>query len=339
MDTRTIGKLEVSAVGMGCMAFSHGYGKVPERPYAIEAIRAAVDAGCTFFDTAEAYGQQQFWLGHNEELVGEALAPVRDQVKIATKFGPREPDVQAVLDGEDLYALMRSRLDASRSRLGTDFVDLYYLHRWDERIAIERVAEVMGRFIDEGLIGGWGMSQVDTPVVKAAHEVTPVTAVQNLYNILERDCEETLLPYMVEQGIGLVPFSPVASGLLSGKIDTSTEFEKVDDVRNWVPQLSRENIAGNQPIIDVLRAWAADKGATPAQICLAWMLHKWPNVVPIPGSKNKGRILENLGAADVTFTADEFATLQAQLDALPVFGHRGHVEYQGRGFLNGPKNR
>ena len=333
METRKIGKLEVSVIGMGCMAFSHGYGKAPEREYSIGAIRAAVDAGCTFFDTAEGYGQQQFWLGHNEELVGEALAPVRDQVKIATKFHP----AQDVID--DVSVGIRAHLEASLRRLGTDRVDLYYLHRFDERLSIEEVATTMGDLIDEGLIGGWGMSQVDTDIVARAHEVTPLAAVQNLYNILERDCEKTLLPYLVEQGIGLVPFSPVASGLLSGKIRPNTEFEKVDDVRNWVPQMSRKNIEANLPIIAVLERWAAEKEATPAQISLAWMVRRWPSVVPIPGSKNKERILENLGAADVALSAEEAAALTAELDELPVFGHRGHVEYQGRGFLNGPKNR
>lgn len=335
MNKRMIGSLEVSAVGMGCMGFSHGYGKVPEEGYAIEAIRGAFEAGCTLFDTAEAYGQQQFWLGHNEELVGRAIAPFRDEVVLATKFHPTD----GVVEDEDPYDAIRAHLGASLRRLGTDRVDLYYLHRHDERSDIRRIAAAMGRLIDEGRIGGWGLSQVDTELVRAAHEVTPVTAVQNLYNVLERDVETGLLPYLVEEGIGLVPFSPIASGALGGKITPQTEFEKVDDVRNLVPQLSRENIAANQPIVDELARWAEAKGATPAQISLAWMLHKWPNVVPIPGSRNKGRVLENLAAADVSFTEDEFAELEAALDALPVHGHRGHVEFQGKSFLTRDANR
>ena len=335
MKTRMIGKLEVSAVGMGCMAFSHGYGQIPEEDYSIAAIRAAVDAGCTFFDTAEAYGQQLYWLGHNEELVGKALASARENVSIATKFHLTDEDVVA----PDLYAAVRAHLDGSLKRLGTDHVELYYLHRYDERVAIEDMAAIMGRLIAEGLIGGWGLSQVELALVERAHSVTPLTAVQNLYNVLERDVEDELLPYLVEQNIGLVPFSPVASGLLSGKIKPTTEFEKVDDVRNLVPQLSRENIAGNQPIVDELTKWAEAKGATPAQMCLAWMLAKWPNVVPIPGSKNQGRILENLGAADVELSAEELAELDAALCSHEVFGHRGYVEHAGHSFLNSKSNR
>jgi len=335
MKTRMIGKLEVSAVGMGCMAFSHGYGQIPEEDYSIAAIRAAADAGCTFFDTAEAYGQQLYWLGHNEEIVGKALSPLRDEVAIATKFHLTDEDVVA----PDLYTAVRAHLDASLERLGTDHVELYYLHRYDERVAIEDMAEVMGRLIAEGLIGGWGLSQVELALVERAHYVTPLTAVQNLYNVLERDVEDELLPYLVEQNIGLVPFSPVASGLLSGKIKPTTEFEKVDDVRNLVPQLSRENIAGNQPIVDELTKWAEVKGATPAQMCLAWMLAKWPNVVPIPGSKNKGRILENLGAADVELSAAELSELDVALCSHEVFGHRGFVEHAGNSFLKRESNR
>jgi aryl-alcohol dehydrogenase-like predicted oxidoreductase len=335
MKTRMIGKLEVSAVGMGCMAFSHGYGQIPEEDYSIAAISAAVDAGCTFFDTAEAYGQQLYWPGHNEQIVGKALAPVRDRVAIATKFHLTDEDVVA----PDLYAAVRAHLDGSLKRMGTDHVELYYLHRYDERVAVEDMAEVMGKLIEDGLIGGWGLSQVELALIERAHAVTPLTAVQNLYNVLERDVEDELLPYLAEQGIGLVPFSPVASGLLSGKITPSTEFEKVDDVRNLVPQLSRENIAGNQPIVDELTKWAEIKGATPAQMCLAWMLAKWPNVVPIPGSKNRGRILENLGAADVELSAEELAELDVALCSHEVFGHRGFVEHAGKSFLQSKSNR
>ena len=335
MKTRRIAGLEVSAVGMGCMAFSHGYGQIPDEAYSIEAIRSAQDAGCTFFDTAEAYGEQLYWRGHNEELVGRALAPVRDKVAIATKFHLSDEDVHSA----DLYGAVRAHLDASLKRLGTDHVDLYYLHRYDDRVAIEDVAQVMGRLVADGLIGGWGLSQVELELVARAHAIAPLTAVQNLYNVLERDVEDELLPFLVEHDIGLVPFSPVASGLLSGKITPQTEFEKVDDVRNLVPQLSRANIAANQPIVDELIRWADAKGATPAQMCLAWMLAKWPNVVPIPGSKNKGRILENLGAADIELSDTELAELDAALCSHEVFGHRGFVEHQNQQFLKGRSNR
>jgi aryl-alcohol dehydrogenase-like predicted oxidoreductase len=335
MKTRRIAGLEVSAVGMGCMAFSHGYGQIPDEAYSIEAIRSAQDAGCTFFDTAEAYGEQLYWRGHNEELVGRALAPVRDKVAIATKFHLSDEDVHSA----DLYGAVRAHLDASLKRLGTDHVDLYYLHRYDDRVAIEDVAQVMGRLVADGLIGGWGLSQVELELVAHAHAIAPLTAVQNLYNVLERDVEDELLPYLVRHDIGLVPFSPVASGLLSGKITPQTEFEKVDDVRNLVPQLSRANIVANQPIVDELIRWADAKGATPAQMCLAWMLAKWPNVVPIPGSKNKGRILENLGAADIELSDTQLAELDAALCSHEVFGHRGFVEHQNQQFLKGESNR
>lgn len=187
----------------------------------------------------------------------------------------------------------------------------------------------MGRLIDEGLIRGWGLSQVDVETIDPAHRVTPVSAVQNIYSMVERGVEERVIPYCLEHGIGVVPFSPIASGLLSGKLDAQANFSHHDDVRKFVPQLSMENIGANQPIVDLLRDVAARKSATPAQISLAWMLHKYPNVVPIPGSKNRERILENLGAAAVKLSDEEFAQLETALDALPVHGHRGFVQFEG----------
>lgn len=331
MEKRKLGEIEVSQIGMGTMAFSHGYGKIPERQYSIDAIRAAFDYGCTFFDTAEVYGAQLYYEGHNEEIVGEALKDVRGKAVIATKFHFR-PDEGG--SGEALYAAIKGHLTRSMKRLQTDDVDLYYLHRISSRIPVENVAEAMGRLIKEGLIRGWGLSQVSVYTLKRADQVTPVSAVQNLYNILERDCEADIFPYCMERGIGVVPFSPIASGLLSGKITVNTEFEKVDDVRSWVPQLTRENIAGNQPILDIIEEYAKKKNAANAQISLAWMLHKYPNVVPIPGSKNKERILENLGADQVKFTDEEFDALETALAGCTIYGHRGHVEEEGNGFLN-----
>lgn len=323
MQTRKIGNLEVSEIGMGCMGFSHGYGKIPDRAYALEAIREAHDFGCTFFDTAEVYGMQTQYAGHNEEILGEAVAGFRQDVVLATKIHPMTGSLKTA---DNLYDLFKAHLTASMKRLRTDYVDLYYLHRMEEGLPVEAVAEVMGRLIREGLIRAWGLSQVDAATLDAAHRVTPVAAVQNLYNILERDCEQDIFPYCLAHNIGVVPFSPIASGLLSGKITVDTAFEKVDDVRNWVPQLSKENIAGNRPIVAVLEDFAAQKQATPAQISLAWMLHKYPNVVPIPGSKNRTRILENLGASNVSLTDAELAALERALSGLKVYGHRGHVE-------------
>ena len=321
---RKIGKLTVSAVGMGCMALSHGYGQIPEEAYSIEAIRKAYEAGCTFFDTAEVYGAQLYYIGHNEQIVGKALEGVRENVVLASKLFVSPEEYRT-----DLEAAIRSHLRKTLENLRTDHLDLYYLHRVHVDVPVEAVAKVMGKLIDEGLIGGWGLSQVDLETLKKAHEVTPVTAVQSLYNMLERDLEKEIFPYCVENNIGVVPFSPVASGYLSGKITADTQFEKVDDVRNWVPQLSKENIVGNQPVIDIVSQYAKAKNATNAQIAIAWILHKYPNAVPIPGSKNQERILENLGAGDVELTAEELQALDAALDACEMHGHRGVVEAAG----------
>ena len=329
MKTRKIGHLDVSAVGMGCMAFSHGYGQIPERSYSIEAIRDAYQAGCTFFDTAEAYGNVLYYEGHNEEIVGEAVEPFREKTVIATKLHIHDEELA---DQDDLYQLIKGHLTKSLRRLRTDYVDLYYLHRVNENAALEEVALAMGRLIQEGLIKGWGLSQVGAGTLERVQGITPLTAVQNLYNILERDCEKEVFPYCMKHNIGVVPFSPIASGFLSGKIKADTSFEKTDDVRNFVPQLSKENIEGNQPILDILNRYAKEKDATPAQISLAWMLKKYPNVVPIPGSKNKARILENLGGADIELSDEEFSALQAALDACHVYGHRGIEESQHKSF-------
>lgn len=324
MKKRMIGKLEVTPVGMGCMALSHGYGQIPTEEYSIEAIRKAYEAGCTFFDTAEIYGAQLYYTGHNEQIVGKALDGVRDNVVIASKLFV-SPEEYA----EDLEGAMRKHLAKTLENLRTDYLDLYYLHRVHVEVPVEAVAEVMGKLIKDGLIRGWGLSQVSLETLKKAHKITPVTAVQSLYNMLERDLEIEIFPYCVENNIGVVPFSPVASGYLSGKIQADTQFEKVDDVRNWVPQLSKGNIIGNKPIIDIISKYAKAKGATNAQISIAWILHKYPNAVPIPGSKNQGRILENLSAWDVELTDEEMSAIDAALDACEVHGHRGAVEAAG----------
>lgn len=327
---RKIRNLVVSDVGMGCMGFSHGYGKVPEEAYAIEAIRKAYQAGCTFFDTAETYGREQFYPGHNEQLVGKAVEPFRKDIVLATKFHLHQEDLENDLP---LETVIRQHLKKSMENLRTDYIDLYYLHRLNEDVAIEKIAAIMGKFIDEGLIKGWGLSQVDVDILDRAHQITPVTAVQNLYSMLERDCEKEIFPYCLKNNIGVVPFSPIASGFLSGKVTAETKFEG-DDVRKWVPQLSKENIVANQPILDVLEKFAKEKQVTNAQISLAWMLHKYPNVVPIPGSKNQERILENLGAMNVKLTNQEFELLEKALNECKVYGHRGHVESEKVTFSN-----
>lgn len=320
MKTRQLGKIIVSEVGMGCMAFSHGYGQIPSEQYSIEAIRGAYEHGCTFFDTAEIYSPGLAGIGHNERIVGKALRNVRDQVVIGTKLFL---DRSQVRQEGSVYGAVRRHLEDSLDRLQTDWVDIYYLHRTMGGVRIEDVAETMEQLIEDGLILGWGLSQVDVDVIDRAQRVTPLTAVQNIYSMVERDMERAVIPYCLEHNIGVVPFSPIASGLLSGKITVDTKFERFDDVRNWVPQLSRANIAGNQPIVDLLKDVAEKKHATPAQISLAWMLHKYPNVVPIPGSKNKERIIENLDASKVELSDEEFRDLEEALNHCKVYGHRG----------------
>ena len=369
MKPRQLGNLTVSEIGMGCMGFSHGYGPVPERDYSIAAIRQAFEYGCTFFDTAEVYGTEQFYPGHNEQLVGAALEPLRKQVVLASKLHFTDSNIPpvsgdldtvtaataaATAEGKDsgnsvllmplaaldqayldsIYDILKRHLIKSLENLRTDYLDLYYLHRLHDFIPVQAVAWGMGRLKQEGFILGWGLSQVTREVIAAAHEVTPVNAVQNLYSMLERDCESEVEPFCLEHNIGLVSFSPIASGLLSGKVTVNTDFSAADDVRKFVPQLSAENIKGNQPILELIQRYADLKQATPAQISLAWMLHKYPNVVPIPGSKNQERIQENLQADRVCLTRSEFNELETALNACTVYGHRGINESQQRSFGN-----
>ena len=318
MEKRKLGNIEVTEIGIGTMAFSHGYGKIPEEAYSIEAIREAYNHGCNFFDTAEVYSPNLQGIGHNELIVGKALKDVRDKVVIATKLFLKASEV---VNG-DVYGAIKKHLLGSMERLQVKMVDLYYLHRLSD-VPLEEIAKAMGQLIKEGLIRGWGLSQVDVDSIEKAHKITPVSAVQNLYNILERDCEEKIIPFCLKNNIGVVPFSPVGSGLLSGKINANTQFEKNDDVRNWVPQCKKENIIGNQPIIDLIKKFATKKGATPAQISMAWMIKKYPNIVPIPGSKNKERIIENINTYKVKFTDEELNEFENELKKYKVYGHRG----------------
>ena len=313
MEKRKLGNIEVTEIGIGTMAFSHGYGKIPDEKYSIEAIREAYNHGCNFFDTAEVYSPNLAGIGHNELIVGKALKEVRDKVVIATKLFLKSHEV---VNG-DVYGAIKKHLLGSMERLQVKMVDLYYLHRLSD-VPLEEIAKAMGRLINEGLIRGWGLSQVDVDSIEKAHKITPLSAIQNLYNILERDSEEKIIPFCLKNNIGFVPFSPVGSGLLSGKINANTQFEKNDDVRNWVPQCKKENIIGNQPIIDLISKWAEKKGATPAQISMAWMIKKYPNVVPIPGSKNKERIIENINTYKVKFTDDELNEFENELKKYKV---------------------
>ena len=331
MKTRKLKDLVVSEIGIGCMGFSHGYGQIPTEDYSIEAIRKAHEFGCTFFDTAEVYAPNldPNLKGHNEKIVGKAVKNFRKDIVLATKLHLPTDEVKS----KGVYETLRAHLDESLKRLQTDYVDLYYLHRINPEIPVEEVAEGMGRLIKEGLILGWGLSQVPVKIIDKAQKITPLSAIQNIYSMIERGVEEEVIPYCIENNIGFVPFSPIASGFLSGKVTVNTEFAKVDDVRNFVPQLKKENIEANQPILDVIGRFAKAKEATNAQISLAWMLHKYPNVVPIPGSKNQGRILENLGAWNVKLTDEEFKELETSLNACEIHGHRGFDESEGRSFL------
>ena len=328
MEYRYLKGLKVSPIGMGCMGFSHGYGDIPEESYSIEAIRKAYDFGCTFYDTAESYGPNHDPAnkGHNERILGKAVKDFRKNVVLATKM--HFTDLREV-QTFGVYGALKNHLAESMERLQTDYIDLYYLHRVNEAVPVAEVAAGMGKLIEEGLIRGWGMSQVDVGTIDEAQSVTPLSAIQNIYSMVERGVEDAVIPYCLEHNIGLVPFSPIASGLLSGKVKAGDDFSHQDDVRKFVPQLSSENIEANRPIVDLIAKYAEMKGATNAQISLAWMLHKYPNVVPIPGSKNQERILENLGAWNIRLTQEEFKALEDALNAIPVHGHRGFVQFEG----------
>lgn len=311
MKKRILGRqntLTVSVIGLGCMGFSHGYGPGPDRGESIRLIRTAYELGCTFFDTAESYAA-----GENETLVGEAIRPFRQQVVLATKLH--------IPDGENLEQTIRAHLEASLKRLGTDYVDLYYQHRVNKTIPVEEVAGVMGKLIDEGKIRGWGQSQATEEELRRAHAVTPITAIQSEYSMIERMFEKDVLPACRELGIGFVSFSPLGAGFLSGRY-TSRNTYTGDDVRRVITRFSKENMDANQPLLDLLRRFAEAKQATPAQISLAWMLHKWDFLVPIPGMRKAERIKENFGAGNIVLTDSEFEALEQALAQVRIYGNR-----------------
>lgn len=323
MKTRKLRDLTVSEIGMGCMGFSHGYSQIPDEKYSIAAIRKAYEYGCNFFDTAEKYGPNLLPenMGHNECIVGKAVKDFRSDVVLATKLhiATEEPEQ----DGS-VYNTIRRHVEASLERLQTKYIDLYYLHRVNPDIPVEEIAEAMGRLIKEGIIRGWGMSMVTVDFLKRVQDITPVSAVQNIYSMMERDYEKGVIPYCLENNIGFVSFSPIASGYLSGKVSPNQKFEG-DDVRQWVPQMKRENMLANRPLLDIISNLAKSKNATNAQIALAWMLYKYPHVVPIPGSKNQERILENLSACNVELTNKEYYALDNALDSITIYGQRSDL--------------
>jgi len=316
VKTRRLGRggLEVSALGFGCMGLSFGYGPPAERQAAISLLRGAFERGVTFFDTAEVYGPFT-----NEELVGEALAPIRDQVVIATKFGFRDASTQAGLDSRP--ERIRAVAEASLKRLRTDRIDLFYQHRVDPDVPMEEVAGAVKALVQEGKVKHFGLSEAGAPSIRRAHAVHPVAALQSEYSLWWREPELEILPTLEELGIGFVPFSPLGKGFLTGKIDEATPFAK-DDFRNVVPRFSPEARRANQALVDELGAIAAAKRATPAQLALAWLLSRKPWIVPIPGTTKLHRLEENLGAAGVELSADELAAIEGALARVEIQGAR-----------------
>ena len=317
MQTRTLGKsgLQVSALGFGCMGLSFGYGPATDRNAGIAIIRAAVDAGVTFFDTAEAYGPFT-----NEELVGEALHPFRDRAVIATKFGFKfETGKQAGLDSRPSH--VREVAEAALKRLDTDRIDLLYQHRVDPNVPIEDVAGTVGDLIREGKVMHFGLSEAGVQTIRRAHAVQAVTALQSEYSLWWREPEREVLATLEELGIGLVPFSPLGKGFLTGKIDETTTFDPTD-FRNVVPRFNEENRKANLAFVEWLKAFAARKDATPAQIALAWLLARKPWIVPIPGTTKRQRLDENLGAAEIRLSADDLREIEGAVSQIEVHGAR-----------------
>ena len=315
MQKRPLGKtLEVSAIGLGCMGMSQSYGLRPDRQEMIALIRAAVERGITFFDTAQIYGPL-----HNEELVGEALEPFRGQVVIATKFGFTNDPAQQVTTSQPDH--IRQSVEGSLKRLRVETIDLLYQHRVDPDVPIEDVAGAVKGLIQQGKVKHFGMSEAGAKTIRRAHAVQPVTALQSEYSLWWRRPEEEIIPTLEELGIGFVPFSPLGKGFLTGKIDESTPFVS-SDFRNIVPRFTPEARKANQGIVDLLREMAGRKKATPAQIALAWLLAKKPWIVPIPGTTKLHRLDENIGAASIELTAGDVREIEAAASKITIEGAR-----------------
>ena len=324
MHTRILGQgLEVSAVGLGCMGMSQSYGPNPgSRGDMIGVLRSALDEGVTLFDTAEVYGPYV-----NEELVGEALEPIRDQVTIATKFGWRiENGASVGLDSRPEQ--IRRVAEASLKRLRTDVIDLFYQHRVDPDVPIEDVAGAVGELIAEGKVRHFGLSEPSAATIRRAHAVTPVTAVQSEYSLWTRDPEAEVLPTLAELGIGFVPFSPLGKGMFTGTVTADTRFAD-GDIRARVPRFNPENLAANEALVEHVAQLARRKGATTGQIALAWLLAQQPWIVPIPGTRRIERIRENAAAVTVGLSADELADLNALTTTVGVHGDRYNAQHMG----------
>lgn len=323
MKQRKLGTMPVSEIGAGCMSISSNYGPPAPKEQGLKTIRKAFENGVTFFDTAEVYGPYT-----NEELVGEALQPVRDQVKIATKFG-FAIDGTIALNSRPEH--IRKVVEESLKRLRTDRIDLYYQHRVDPNVPIEDVAGTVKDLIRQGKVLHFGLSEPSVKTIRRAHAVQPVSAVQTEYSLWTRNVElNGVLATCKELGIGFVPWGPLGEGFLTGKIDTNTRFDPKTDFRSGFPRLSAEFLPRNMPIIEWLKAYAAKKGATPAQISLAWLLAKGSNIVPIPGTRNEAHLLENLGAQRVSLTAEDVQEIETSLSRFVVYGDRMGVEHMSQ---------
>jgi aryl-alcohol dehydrogenase-like predicted oxidoreductase len=316
MKKRQLGSsgLEVSALGLGCMGLSYGYGPATEKQAGIKLIRTAFEKGVTFFDTAEAYGPYA-----NEELLGEALEPFRKDVVIATKFGFKEGKPASGLDSRP--ETIRAVTEAALKRLRTDVIDLLYQHRVDPNVPIQDVAGAVKELIKEGKVKHFGLSEAGTESIRKAHAVQPVAAVQSEYSLWWREPEKEILPTLEELGIGFVPFSPLGKGFLTGAINENTSFDKTD-FRNTVPRFSEENRKANQALVDLLGKIATEKNATPAQIALAWLLAQKPWIVPIPGTTKLHRLEENLGGAEIELLANDLKDINEALSNIEVQGNR-----------------
>lgn len=306
--------LEVSAIGLGCMGMSYAYGPAGDKKDMIALLHAAIDRGITFFDTAEVYGPYL-----NEELLGEALAPHRDKVVIATKFGIGNKDGKQTTDSRP--ETIRASVEGSLRRLRTDYIDLYYQHRVDTMVPIEDVAGTIGELVQEGKIKYWGLSEAGAHTVRRAHATWPVTAVQSEYSLWWRRPEEALLPALEELGIGLVPFSPLGRGFLTGSLGKDTQFAD-NDFRKALPRFTPEAMEANQALVALIREVAAEKHATPAQIALAWLLAQKSWIAPIPGTTKLSRLEENIGAVNIELSSDEIININAAAERIAVEGDR-----------------
>jgi aryl-alcohol dehydrogenase-like predicted oxidoreductase len=324
MKKRILGKsgLEVSALGLGCMGLSFGYGPATHKQEAIKLLQSAYEAGVTFFDTAEAYGPYA-----NEELLGEALAPFRDKVVIATKFGFKDGKTDLGMDSRP--STIKAVAEAALKRLRTDHIDLFYQHRVDPNVPIEEVAGGIQDLIKEGKIKHWGLSEAGVTTIRKAHAVQPVAALQSEYSLWWREPENEILPTLEELGIGFVPFSPLGKGFLTGAITENTQFDKTD-FRNIVPRFSEENRKANHVLVHLLKTIATEKNATPAQIALGWLLAQRPWIVPIPGTTKLHRLKENIGAASIELSANDLQQIENAASKIAVQGARYPEHLQKR---------